>query len=269
MAVYLYFSLIPEALIASNLPPEKFGRYYATGSSYKSKGQCLFFAVDIDFRSPYFDVEAALARCVPAADGRPKRSVYVSMYRVLEHLPITVLGQLYLTTAYGDTVAVARGQLAGQVGTQGAPEADAGLHLYQDLAPINSLVVSNLDPLAFYASVTLSPTRFIRFPALCFVELEIGDLATDPANGQASELPYPFINHLREALMVLEPRVGDKPSTKDSKMVHRIHSLEFPYGMVKKGFYVGNGADLAFYPMPSHQQLRDENRQWWRSANVG
>ena len=109
MAVYLYFSLIPEALIASNLPPEKFGRYYATGSSYKSKGQCLFFAVDIDFRSPYFDVEAALARCVPAADGRPKRSVYVSMYRVLEHLPITVLGQLYLTTAYGDTVAVARG----------------------------------------------------------------------------------------------------------------------------------------------------------------
>ena len=74
MAVYLYFSLIPEALIASNLPPEKFGRYYATGSSYKSKGQCLFFAVDIDFRSPYFDVEAALARCVPAADGRPPAS---------------------------------------------------------------------------------------------------------------------------------------------------------------------------------------------------
>lgn len=268
MTVYLYFSLIPEALIASNLPPEKFGRYYATGSSFKSKGQCLFFAVDIDFRSPYFDVEAAIARCVPAADGTPKHSVYVSMYRVLEHLPTAVLGQLYLTTAYGDTVALTRGELAGQVGAQSVAQADACLHLYQDLAPINSLVVSNLDPLAFYASVTLSPTRFIRFPALCFVELEIGDLASDPANGQASELPYLFINHLREALMVLEPRVSDKPSTKDSKMVHRIHSLDFPYRMVKKGFYVGNGADLAFYPMPSLQQLRDENRQWWRSAHV-
>ena len=43
MDVHLYFSLIPEALIASNLPPEKFGQYYATGSGYKSKGQSLFF----------------------------------------------------------------------------------------------------------------------------------------------------------------------------------------------------------------------------------
>ena len=27
MAVHLYFSLIPEALIASMLPPEEFGQY--------------------------------------------------------------------------------------------------------------------------------------------------------------------------------------------------------------------------------------------------
>ena len=34
MTVYLYFSLIPEALIASNLTPEQFGQFYATGSGY-------------------------------------------------------------------------------------------------------------------------------------------------------------------------------------------------------------------------------------------
>ena len=260
MAVYLYFSLIPEALIASNLPPEKFGQYYATGSSYKSKGQCLFFEVDSNFRNDYFAIDEAVARCVPTADGTPKHSVYVSVYRVLEHLPVAVLGRLYLTTAYGHTIGLARGEMA--------PEPDHGLHLYQDLAPVNSLVVSNLDAPNFYASVTSTPSKFIRFPALFFVELELGELASDPENGQVNDLPYPFIHHLREALMVLQPKTDGKASSKDSKMVHRVHSLEFPYRMVKHGFYVGNGPDLAFYPMLSHRQLRDEHSQWWRSANI-
>lgn len=260
MDVHLYFSLIPEALIASNLPPEKFGQYYATGSSYKSKGQCIFFEVDPNFRSEYFDIETAVGRCVPTADGTPKHSVYISVYRVLEHLPINVLGKLYLTTSYGHTLGLERGETPGN-------EAYS-LHLYQDLVPTNSLVVSNLDPLHFYRSVTTDPIKFIRFPGLFFVELELGELANDPENGQVGDLPYSFIHHLREALMVLKPPAGDAPSTKDSKMVHRVHSLEFPYRMIKHGFYVGNGPDLAFYPMLSHRELRDNHNQWWRSANV-
>ena len=260
MNVYLYFSLIPEALIASNLSPEKFGQYYATGSGYKSKGQCLFFEVDPSFKSDFFDIKSAVDRCVPAADGTPKHSVYVSVYRVLEHIPISALGKLYLTTSYGHTLGLDRGELP--------KDHDSCLHLYQDLAPVNSLVVSNLEPIEFYESVTSKPTKYIRFPGLFYVELELDELAKDPENGQANSLPYPFIHHLREALMVLKPRTDDKPSTKDSKMVHRVHSLEFPYRMVKKGFYVGNGLDLAFYPMLEHRTLRDNYNQWWRSANI-
>lgn len=260
MDVHLYFSLIPEALIVSHLAPEKFGQYYATGSNYKSRGQCLFFEVDPSLRNDYFDLETAMARCVPAANGGPKHSVYVSVYRVLEHLPIAALGKLYLTTAYGHTLGLARGELP--------PPTAHALHLYQDLVPANSLVVSNLNPSAYYASVTTEPTKFIRFPGLFFVELELGELAKDPENGLAEGLPYPFIHHLREALMVLQPCTDDQPSSKDSKMVHRVHSLEFPYRMVKNGFYVGNGEDLAFYPMLSHHVLRDRHNQWWRSANI-
>ena len=260
MTVYLYFSLIPEALIASNLPPEKFGQYYATGSDYKSKGQCLFFEVDPNFRSDYFDLATAIGRCVPPADGTPKHSVYVSVYRVLEHLPIIALGRLYLTTSYGHTLGLDRGEQL--------PEKESCLHLYQDLAPVNSLVVSNLDPASFYESVTTNPTKFIRFPSLCFVELVLDELAKDPENGQANDLPYPFIHHLREALMVLKPRSDDQASSKDSKMVHRVHSLEFPYRMIKNGIYVGNGAELVFYPMLSHRELRESHNQWWRSANI-
>ena len=52
MDKHLYFSLIPEALIASQLPPEKFGQYYATGYGYKSKGEALFIELDPTFRDP-------------------------------------------------------------------------------------------------------------------------------------------------------------------------------------------------------------------------
>lgn len=261
MDVHLYFSLIPEALIASNLPPEKFGQYYATGSSYKSKGQCIFFEVDPNFRSEYFDIDTAISRCIPKADGTPKHSVYISVYRVLEHLPINKLGKLYLTTAYGHTIGLDR--------DAGMPKDETySLHLYQDLVPTNSLVVSNLDPQKFYESVTTHPLKFIRFPGLFFVELELGELAKDPENGKVGDLPYSFIHHLREALMELQPPAGNSPSPKETKMVHRVHSLEFPYRMVKHGFYVGNGHDMAYYPMLSHRALRDEHNEWWRSANV-
>jgi hypothetical protein len=253
MAVHLYFSLIPEALIASMLPPEKFGQYYATGHKYKSKGQSLFFEIDPAFRHPYFEIDTAYSRCVPSADGTPKNSVYVAVYRVLEHLPLSAIGIMYLTTAYGHTIGLPR--------SPALPERKPGLHMYQDLAPVNSLVVSTQDPVAYYEGITSKPAKFIRFPGMCFVELELGALAKDPENGAVDDLPYSFMHHLREALMVLEPKV------KESKLVHRVHSLEFPYRMVKGGFYMGNGADLAFYAMPSHAELRRDHHSWWRSAN--
>ena len=186
MNIHLYFSLIPEALIASNLPPEKFGQYYSTGNSYKSKGQSMFFEGDPNFRSEYFDIETARARCVPNAQGRPKHSVYISVYRVLEHLPVGALGKLYLTTAYGHTIGIDQGNEIPR-------DAEYSLHLYQDLVPANSLVVSNLDPRNFYESVTIHPEKFIRFPGLFFVELELGELARDPENGRVGDLPYSFI----------------------------------------------------------------------------
>jgi hypothetical protein len=254
MTVHVYFSLIPEALILSNLPPAQFGQYYSTGHQYKSKGEAIFFEVDPKFRNPYFAIEEAAKRCVPKGDGTPKNSVYVSTYRVLEHIPISALGKLYLTTAYGNSLGLDKGTAL--------PDGGPGLHLYQDLVPANSLVVSNLGPHEFCESTTIKPVKFIRFPAVCFVELGLGALAHDPENGAVNDLPYSYIHHLREALLELSP------GQKASKLVHRVHSLEFAYRMVKGGFYVGNGHDFAYYPMPSHAVLRRDHATWWRNANL-
>ncbi|MCC6134632.1 MAG: hypothetical protein LM550_04825 [Candidatus Contendobacter sp.] len=255
MTVHLYFSLIPEALIASMLPPEQFGQYYATGHKYKSKGQAIFFEVDPSFRHGFFPIDEGIGRCTAHPDGTPKNSVYISIYRVLEHIPVSALGKLYLSTAYGHTLGLSRTEAA-------PPDASGGLHMYQDLAPVNSLVVSTQGPAAYYQDVTSQPAKFIRFPGICFVELGLGALATDPENGPVGDLPYSFMHHLREALLEVNPK------DKHTKLVHRVHSLEFPYRMIKSGFYMGNGPDLAFYPMPSHDALRREHNSWWRSANL-
>jgi hypothetical protein len=254
MSIHLYFSLIPEALIASMLTPEQFGQYYATGHKFKSKGQAVFFEVDPAYRHPYFDIEGCYARCHSRADGSPKNSVYVSMYRVLEHLTPKALGKLYLTTAMGSTLGLDR--------ADAMPPSKRGLHMYQDLSPINSLVVSVLDPAGYYADVTTKPSHSFHFPGMCFVELELGQLALDPEEGQEGDLPYSFMPHLREALLALDGK------DKQNKLVHRVHSLEFPYRMVKGGFYAGIGADLVYYPMPPHSVLRRDHITWWRSANL-
>jgi hypothetical protein len=153
MAVHLYFSLIPEALIASMLTPEQFGQYYATGRHYKTKGQAAFFEIDPTFRHEYLPVEQGIARCVPHPDGAPKNSVYISTYRVLEHIPLTAIGTLYLVTAYGQTLALERA-----AGLE--PRARDRFHLYQDLAPVNSLAVSSLEPKDYYEKLVTSPSRW-------------------------------------------------------------------------------------------------------------
>ncbi|MCU0735346.1 MAG: hypothetical protein MUF20_07460 [Methylotetracoccus sp.] len=254
MTVYLYLSLIPEALIASMLPPDEFGQYYATGHQCKTKGQAVFFDVDPDFRDPYFAIDEGIARCVPHPDGRPKHSVYISVYRVLEHIPVESLGLLHLSTSYGQTLALTP--------EQPVEEKEATRHLYQDLTPAGGLLVSTLDPVKYYRTVTSEPTKFIRYPALAFVELGLGALADDPEHGPLGDLPYPYIHHLREALLVLDPE------TKQTKLVQRAHTAEFPYRMVKTGFFVGNGTHLSYYRMPSPEVLRRDHARWWRLANL-
>ena len=104
MERHLYLSVMPEALVASQLPPHAFGAYYATGSRKKSRSQAMFFELDPDFRHEYFNIEAGYKRLVPHEDGSPKRSVYISIYRVLEHVPLSAIQKLYVTTRDGRTL---------------------------------------------------------------------------------------------------------------------------------------------------------------------
>ena len=254
MAIHLYLSMIPEALIASMLTPEEFGVYYAVGAKKKARGQAIFFEIDPNFRHEFFDIEEGMRRCVPHEDGTPKRSIYISVYRVLEHISLDAIQRLYLVTQDG--------RVRGLGPSEDLPDNGEGLHLYQEIAPVHPLVVSTLGPRDFYELIVKNPTTLLSLPAVCFVELSLGELAKDPIYGAVGDLPYANIEHLRQCLVDLSTK------TVHTKMVDRIHPASFPYRMIKNGIFVGNQERLLYFPLPSREELRARHYRWWRSANM-
>jgi hypothetical protein len=254
METHLYLSVMPEALIASQLEPETFGTYYAIGSEKKSHSQAMFFELDPGFRHPFFDFEAGLKRLVPHEDGSPKRSVYLSIYRVLEHIDLKAIRKLYVTTQDGRSLAL---DAADEI-----PQSTGEMHLYQEIAPVHPRAVSTLGPEQYFDFLTDPTQGLVTVPALCFAELSLGGLAEDPEFGSAQGLPYTNIEHYRNCLIEL------KTKTISIKMVDRIHRTAFHYRTVKSGFYIGNHGGLLFFPMPSDEYLLDHHYKWWRSAHM-
>ena len=165
------------------LGPEEFGVYYATGTEKKARESAIFFELDPEFRHESLRIQDGYARCVPHEDGSPKRSIYVSVYRVLERISLDALRRLYLVTQDGRAL--------GLEPSSELPDSTVGLHLYQEIAPVHPLVASTLAPCEFYNLIVKNPISLLSLPAICFVELRLGELATDPEYGAVRDLPYP------------------------------------------------------------------------------
>lgn len=254
MDAHLYLSLMPEALVASQLSPEEFGAYYAVGAEHKTQGQAAFFEIDPAFRHPFFRIDESLAHCVPHSNGAPKRSVYSAVYRVVEHVPIQALGKLYLVTKDGRTLGI---EAAPEI-----PEDENGLHLYHEIAPLRPIVVSSLGPRAFHQFLISDSKKNINVPALAWVECKLGELARNPEMGEVFDLPYENIDHLRSCLIQLRTK------NVSTKMVDRLSSSEFKYRTIKNGVFYGTIEGLAMFPLPPVETLKAENYQWWRSAQM-
>jgi hypothetical protein len=251
---HLYLSMIPEALVASQLSPEEFGVYYAVGSEKKSRGQAIFFEIDPSFRNDQLPIEEGLRRCTPHDDGSPKRSVYISVYRALERVSLDAILKLYLVTQDGRVLPV---DVA-----DACPQDTAGLHLYQEIAPVHPLVVSTLGPREFFDLIVRNPMSLLKLPAVCFAELQLGALADNPEYGSVGDLPYSNMDHLRQCLVDLRTK------TVHTKMVDRVSPATFPYRTLKTGIFIGNSERLLCFSLPSQEELRSKHYRWWRSANM-
>ena len=253
MSNFIYLTATPEALIASMLPPLEFGAYLSTGTKKRNKGQAIFFEVDLDKIEKLIDIESLNRRCVPKADGRPKSSVYLSVYKVLELIPLSALKSLYLTTDTGHTLELKKTQY------NTSREVLGKLHLFQELCPVTPLVASELTPSAFVKRLTDGSIPIV-LPKLFFVELILGELATNPLTGSVEQLPYSNIGHLRDCLEILKGEYE-----KHMKTVQRVYSGSLLYRTIESGFYVGAKDEVLFYPYPSLTELENLNYEFFRS----
>jgi hypothetical protein len=248
MSTYLYLSMVPESLVASMLPPEEFGRYLAVGARKQSRGYAMFFDLKSDFQSDRFDLSAVAKRCVAHSDGRPKHSLYLGIYRVMEAVPLEAVNSLWLVTPTARLLELQPGPL---------PEAFPGkYHLYQEICPVHPLIASSLAPREFCRFIT-DPAGPIYVPRICFAELELSELAADPRQGQAESLPYPQLDHLRNCFVGL----GDEKG-KHTKTIDRIHPQNFPYRWVKSGFFLGDREAMVYYPFPSREERQTKYYFW-------
>lgn len=252
MKTYLYLSLTPESLIASQLPPEEFGAYLAVGTWKRSRSQVLFFELQPGFSSDYLRTAEADERCREHGPGFPRRSAYLSVYRVLEHVPTAYFGTLHLITDAGRHLALDDAPLP--------VREPRNFFLYQEIAPITPCVASTLHPAAFAARIT-DRRQPVSVERLVFAELELGALGLDPNSTDVANLPYDEIDHLRECLHELRRRSG-----KTTKTVARRVRLAALFRSVHGGFYVGAQDGVKYYPLPSRADLETKHAEWWRSA---
>lgn len=250
MKKFIYLCITPESLVASHLPPSEFGNYLATGTRKRLRGQAIFLEVDAA-KMKNLPLDYLNERLVPYDDGEPKRSLYLSIYRVLENTPLETMKSLYLATDDGKVLEL--------ISKTYKPKEQDVVHLYQQFNPITTRVASKLTPLEFINFLT-DPGKPFSTPRIFMVDLKLNKLASDPM-APIHDLPYPNPDHLRDCLSKLMSS-GERLT----KTVIRQFKGDLSYRTIENGFFVGDQDSYLYYPFPSTEELEGKYYSWWRSA---
>jgi len=253
----LYMVLYPnQSLIASHYDPEMFARHYTSGSSRHYSGKLIFAEVDIDYRNDFFDIENILKNLKPHSDGRPKATKFIASYRVLEHVELSALGKLYLSTEEGHCIGIEKG---------GSKDHQEGfIRVYAEIAPMRMLVMSRLTPPNFGKRIT-DPTNNKSAPAQFFTQLDfnpvefIKEFEKNPF--KPSPIPSMHPSTIRDGFheLMSHPDKTTKGMALDSSMD------TISYRLLRNGFTFAAKGECLFYPIPSHSEIEAENFKFWRT----
>ncbi len=255
-----YLTVFPmEALIASQLEPAAFGTYMAIGAG-KGSAEALVFIHLKEGIGP-FKWNEARANCIQHKDGRPKNSFYLSIYRVLENIPTSALGSLYLVTRDGRSLELKAA--AWEDFRNSIPHNWNGVGLYKELCPVLPLVVSCLKPAEFGAFMT-APDARTQVPALLYADLRIiEDLENLRGSGHIGNIYDQKTEHLRTCIEQIRAR-----PEKVTKIVDRTYFNRFSYSLINSGIFLSRQSATLFWPMPDLQQIKEEAYDWGRSAEI-
>lgn len=251
MKKYFYLVATPESIIVSHLEPLEFGNYLSVGTRKQIHGQAVFFEFNPDQTKLHQDY--VNMKLKPYENGEPKRSVYLSIYRCFEMIPLNALRNLYLVTDDGKVLEITAHDYI--------PKNIGEIHLYQQMVPITTRVASKLSPVDFISHLT-DLRQPVSAPKMFMVDLKLNGLISNP-DAPLSDLPYPNPDHLRDCIKKLKETPG-----RQTKTVLRFLRDDIPYRTIKTGFFIGDQKQQLFYPFPSVKELEGKYYSWWRSALV-
>jgi len=254
---HLYQILYPnQALIASQLDPQDFARHYLVGSVRHYNGKLVFAEIDINFRNPYFKIDEALAEMTPHEDGTPKRTKFISSYRVLEHMDFDYILKLYLTNSEAQVLELTPG-------TYTAQHQSGYLRTYAEIAPLSMLVLSPLAMPDFGSFIT-APGNTKGSPKLFYtqIELNIREFLETFETNPFAQAPFPFLHPSKLRDAILEMQENPKKDTKGLSLFCPLDQIS--YRKIRHGFMFASPHRYKFFPMPSPHDIEVSNFKFWQ-----
>lgn len=254
---HLYMIVFPiNALVASQLEPDKFGEHYIIGSAKHYSGKVIFAELDINYRDEFFQIDEYLKVTVPHEDGSPKKTKFICSYNVLEHVDLDAIKTLFLCTSNGKVLPI-------QPADYTAVNEPGLIRVYQEICPLENLVASALDQRDFGKFIT-TQTRSKGAPKMVFTQIEFNidhffEMNKDKEIFQA-ELhginPYRLYDCLME--------IKGKPQKLNKTISLGSLLREISYKFLRHGFWFAQGEKLKFFPMPSINDLENKYYYWWK-----
>jgi len=254
---HLYMIVFPiNALVASQLEPDKFGEHYTTGSAKHFSGKVIFAEIDINFRHPDIEIDRYLGLTVPHPDGTPKRTKFISSYNVLEKVDLNSIQKLFLVTTNGKVLPIDPVPYT-------AYNEPGLIRIYQEICPLETLVASTKDQRDFGKFIT-TQTKSKGAPKICFTQIEfnIDQFLEMNKNKEIYNIELPDVNPYRFYDCITELKQIPEKLTKTISLGSLLRDISFKF--LRHGFWFAEGDELKFFPMPSINELENKYFYWWK-----
>lgn len=254
---HLYMIVFPiNALVASQLPPEKFGEHYTMLSAKHFSGKVIFAELDINFRNDYFEIDRYLSLTVPHDDGTPKRTKFISSYNVLENVDLQAIKELFLVTTNGKVLPISPAEYT-------AVNEPGLIRIYQEVCPLETLVASTKDQRDFGKFIT-TQTRSKGAPKICFTQIEfnLDEFFEKNKNKDIITVELPGVNAYRFYDCIMELKSNPNKLTKTISLGSLLRDISFKF--LRHGFWFVKDEEMRFFPMPSISELENKYFYWWK-----
>lgn len=255
---HLYMIVFPiNALVSSQLEPSAFAAHYTYGSKRHFRGKVIFTELDLNFRNEYFNIEEYLEQTVPHEDGKPKRTKFIASYRVLEHVPLSVIKKLYLVTTDGHALGL-------DSANYDEDEHEPKIRIYQEITPLTNLVASKFNQREFGKHIT-QESDAKGAPKLCFTQfkLDAEQFIEENKNRDLIVSPIPENNPYRLMDCLTELKEIESKNLKTVTLSSALADIS--YRLIDHGFwFFDRNGEILYFPMPSEEEIEDNHYDFYK-----